>query len=672
MPRIAAGHPRRTGPFVGARPFGSRDRHLFLGRTETVRDLVGAWTGARLTVLHGDAGVGKTSLLHAGAVPALTDRGAHVLPVGRLLIDPAFPSAVLPEQNPFTRALLASWNPDEFPTHGPGRSAGDFLRDHARADRYGRVRPLYAALDQTEPLLRSPALPEPHRGDLIDELLVALDDHPGLHLLLTVRTEHLADLRRVIAAHGADHAEVRLGPLTPTAAVEATAHALDTVGVQHARAVAERLVEEVRTLPGQPRTGPAVTGGATEPTSADRHGRPGGLTESTSVDGHGRPGGLTESTSVDGHGRPGGLTESTSADGHGRPGGLTVPTSADGHGRPGGPSTTGPAQPSDPESLGGSIGSLDLTVTVNPRDLAATVDPALLQTVGALLYAEGSEAFAAADVDRTLAVHLSLLLEEVAAEHLVPRDLPHAWLRRAAAAGAPAPGTDDTRHTDLTWGLVHTLQDRHLVTPTAEGTAYRLRHPRLARPLLDLAAHPREPTPQPWTTADRIVVARRAHTRGEPDLAGEHARQALRSTPPPPPRDRATLTSLLGDLAFERGEPAVAAAYYAEAAELLEAVGDSAGVARLLVAQSSSRLRAGQRSAALDGLRAAAGRVRGDSSLRTGIGQALWRIGQSQSALDVLDAVLTGDRSASEARRTRNRIRAELMSARGLAPRRGW
>ncbi|MFI6575825.1 ATP-binding protein [Nocardiopsis sp. NPDC050513] len=582
MPRIAAGHARRTGPFVGARPFGSRDRHLFRGRTKTVRDLVDAWTGARLTLLHGDAGAGKTSLLHAGAVPALTDRGAHVLPVGRLLIDPAFPSAVLPEQNPFTRALLASWNPGEFPTHGPGRSAGDFLGDLARADRYGRVRPLFAALDQTEPLLRSPARPEPHRGDLVDELLVALDDHPGLHLLLTVRTEHLADLRRAIAAHGTGHAEVRLGPLPPDAAVGAAAHALDTVGVRQARAVAERLVEEVRILPGQRarRTGP-----------------------------------------------------------------------------------TGPTEAVDPPDPTGA------------PDLAATVDPCLLQTVGALLYAEGSEAFAAADVDRALAVHLSLLLEEVAAEHLVPRDLPHAWLRRAAvsgAEGAPAPGTDDTRHTDLTWGLVHTLQDRHLVVPTADGAAYRLRHPRLTRPLLDLAAHPRGSAPEPWTTADRIVVARRAHTRGEPDLAGEHARRALRSTPPPRPRDRATLTSLLGDLAFERGEPAVAAAYYAEAAELSEAVGDTAGVARLLVAQSSSRLRAGQRSAALDGLRAAAGRVRGDSSLRTGIGQALWRIGQSQSALDVLDAVLTGDGSASEARRTRNRIRAELMSARGLAPRRGW
>ncbi|WP_268642884.1 nSTAND1 domain-containing NTPase [Nocardiopsis sp. EMB25] len=568
MSRNFVGRAHRTGPFVGARPFGARDRHLFHGRTATVNTLVEAWSGTRLTLLHGDAGVGKTSLLRAGAVPALTDRGARVLPVGHLLLDPAFPSAVLPEQNPFTRALLASWNPGEFPTHGPGTSTTDFLRDHERTDRYGRQRPLFAALDQTEPLLRAPDGPGPHRAALVDELLVALDEHPGLHLLLTVRTEHLADLRRMIAAHGTDHTEVRVGALPPDSAVHATARALDTAGVRRPLPVAERLVEEVRTVPGPPARG-ADTAALTE-----------------------------------------------------------------------------------------------------------TVDPALLQTVGALLYAEGSDAFAADDVDHALAVHLSLVLEEVAAEHLVPRDLPHAWLRRAAAAGgpgAPPPAADGVRDPDLTWGLVHTLQDRHLVAPGADGTGYRLRHPRLTRPLADLAAHPRiEATPEPWTIADRVVVARRAHTRGEPDLAGEHARRALRATPPPRPRERALLTSLLGDLAFERGDPAVAAAYYAEAAELLEAVGDGTGVARLLVAQSSSRLQAGQRAAALDGLRAAAGRVHGDPSLRTGIGQALWRVGQSQSALDVLDSVLVGDRSASEARRIRNRIRAELTSARGLTPRGSW
>ncbi|WP_116245770.1 ATP-binding protein [Nocardiopsis sp. FIRDI 009] len=567
MARNSAPRTPHTGPFVGARPFGARDRRLFHGRAETVDALVQAWTTARLTVLHGDAGAGKTSLLRAGAVPALTDRGARVLPVGHLLLDPAFPSAVLPEQNPFTRALLASWNPGGFPTHGPGTSTTDFLRDHERVDRYGRPLPLFAALDQAELLLRTPDDPGPHRAALVDELLVALHDHPGLHLLLTVRTEHLADLRRMIAAHGADHTEVRVGPLDPDTAVSATARALDTAGVRHPLTVAGRLVEEVRTVPGTSASGAATAA------------------------------------------------------------------------------------------------------------LTDTVDPVLLQTVGALLYAEGSDAFAADDVDRALTVHLSLVLEEVAAEHLVPRDLPHAWLRRAATPGgpgAPAPGAEGAHDPDLTRGLVHTLQDRHLVTPDTDGTAYRLRHPRLARPLADLAARPPTEHPEPWTTAHRVVVARRAHTRGEPDLAGEHARRALRSTPPPRPRERVLLTSLLGDLAFERGDPAVAAAYYAEAAELLEAVGDGAGVARLLVAQSSSRLQAGQRAAALDGLRAAAGRAHGDPSLRTGIGQALWRVGQSQSALDLLDAVLVGDRSASEARRTRNRIRAELTSARGLTPRGSW
>lgn len=550
MIRTDSGRAHHPGPFVGARPFSGRDRRLFFGRVHETQALVESWKRHRLTVLSGDVGVGKSSLLDAGAVPALTDQGAEVLPAGRLCFDPAFPAALLPDHNPYTRALVAAWDPPSFPTHGPGTDLSDYLRGRERTDRYGRQRPLFAAFDQTETLLR-PAAADQSRRDFLDELLTAAESRPAVRLLLTVRTEHLDDLRRLIDKRDVDHAELFLEQFTPEAATDVATRTLASVGNRYGGAVVEHLMAEVRVVRG-----------------------------------------------------------------------------ADGH-------------------------TLRHT---------AGVDPALLQTIGRLLCAREPGDAAQLDVDRALTEHLAQVLEEAAAEHLVPPDVPHAWLRRVVAAGDDGVGAP--AHTDpdstLTRGLVHTLQDRHLVAEHGSGSAFRLRHPRLARPLTALALSPyAASSPTSWTAEDRLAVSCEAHTRGESALAEEHARQALDGDPPPGTRTRAMLTALLGDVAFGRGEHARAAVHYAGAAGLLEAVGDGAAVPRLLAAQARSHLSSGDRASALDGLAAAAGRVHADPSLRTGIGQGLWEAGQAEAALDILDSVLVGQAGVSEARRVRGRIRAE-------------
>ncbi|MGW5877296.1 nSTAND1 domain-containing NTPase [Nocardiopsis terrae] len=552
MTRAAIG--RAHGPFVGARPFLARDRHLFLGREEETGELVRSWSRHRLTVLHGANGVGKTSLVGAGAVPALTDRGDTVLDSGELRFDPAFPSAVLPGHNPYTRALLAFWSPAEFPTHAPGTSIGDFLRTHGSTDRHGLARPLFAVLDQTELLLRRSAAPEQWRRDFLDELFAAVEDRADLHLLLTVRTGHLDELRRLVDKREVDHAEIGLEPFGPGTAVDAVERSLALFGSRAGPEEPGRLVREARTV-------------------RDPRGR--------------------------------------------------------------------------------------------PRLCSDTVDPALLQLLGATLWQEtgregaGLVPASGTEVDRALTVCLAGVLAEVAAEHLVPPDVPHAWLRRVVAAGDRGVGRSACDDPDgvLTPGVVQALEDRHLVTTNRDGSAYLLRHPRLARPLMAPPPSSHAPGPSPWSGWDRLGAARAAHTRGEVELAAEHARQALRADPGP--RPRALLTALLGDLAFERGEHRAAAEHYADAAREREAAGDGAAVSRLLVAEARNRLLAGERSAGLSGLSAAQGRVHADPSLRAGIGQVLWLAGQAQSALDVLEEALVGGGGVTEARRTRGEIRSE-------------
>lgn len=546
---------RTEGPFVGPRPFLASDRHYFLGREEETEELVRSWRRNRLTVLHGDNGVGKTSLVASGAVPALSADGSTVLPSGDLSFDPAFPAAVLPSQNPYTRAVLALWSPSEFPTHTPGTSVTDYLRTHESTDRYGFPRPLFAVVDQTELLLRRSGAREQWRRDFLDELFSAMENRVDLRLLLTVRTDHLDDLRRLVEKREVEHAEVGLAPFTPSTAVDVVARSLARFGSRLAPEEPRRLVEEARTV-------------------RDQRGR--------------------------------------------------------------------------------------------PREHSDTVDPSLLQLMGLTLWEEATETGTAlvpesdTEVDRALTERLAGVLEQVAAEHLVPPDVPHAWLRRVAVSdqGVGRSACEDP-DSALTPGVVHALEDRHLVTAERDGSAYLLRHPRLARPLMALVLSSYPQGLSSWSGWERLHVARAAYTRGEAVLCAEHVRQALRTEPPPEPRVRALLAVLLGDLAFERGDHRSAAEHYAEAGRAHESVGDGAAVSRALVAEARNRLLSGERSAGLAGVAAAESRVYADPSLRTGIGQVLWLARQAQSALDVLEGVLVGASGMTEARRTRGEIRAE-------------
>jgi hypothetical protein len=67
-------------PYRGLAAFDTGDASLFFGRTQLVADLVGRLTERRFLAVFGPSGVGKSSVLRAGLVPA-ADR--HGLPGGR-------------------------------------------------------------------------------------------------------------------------------------------------------------------------------------------------------------------------------------------------------------------------------------------------------------------------------------------------------------------------------------------------------------------------------------------------------------------------------------------------------------------------------------------------------------------------------------------------------------
>ncbi len=236
-------------PYVGVQPFRAEDGDRFFGRSTESRDLAALWRANRLTVLYGASGVGKTSLLMAGVIPLLDSGFAEVLPPGRVSHGSAFPLAALPEHNPYTFALLTSWSPDESTTSLSGLAVPDFLRRRGkRTDRYGRALPVFAAIDQAEELFADPAHQNRHRRPFIDELVEALDEHPDLHLLLSIRESSRIDLTPYEHDLGrASQAWFRLLPLTPEAALEAVRGPLEGTDRSFAPGTAEGLVDGLRT-----------------------------------------------------------------------------------------------------------------------------------------------------------------------------------------------------------------------------------------------------------------------------------------------------------------------------------------------------------------------------------------------------------------------------------------
>ncbi|GII03917.1 hypothetical protein Pta02_59250 [Planobispora takensis] len=248
MGRDGARPEPRAQPYVGLRAFRREDCVRFFGRDRESHEVADLWQANRLTILYGASGVGKTSLIQAGALPLLDPGSTDVLPIGRVSHGSAFPSAALSEHNPHVFALLSSWAPGETPTRLAGLTLRDFLRRRTRRlDPYGDPVLTLAVIDQAEELFGDVAHRRPYREWFITQLVDALDDDPNLRLLVSIREDYLA----AILPHepklaGTLRSRFPLGALVPAEAVRATEGPLEGTGRSFAPGAAEGLVEGLR------------------------------------------------------------------------------------------------------------------------------------------------------------------------------------------------------------------------------------------------------------------------------------------------------------------------------------------------------------------------------------------------------------------------------------------
>jgi tetratricopeptide (TPR) repeat protein len=304
------------------------------------------------------------------------------------------------------------------------------------------------------------------------------------------------------------------------------------------------------------------------------------------------------------------------------------------------------------------------------------VEPSLLQAVCSRLWDELPPGITevseqtirrSSDFGAALADYCGQVIAEIAALHAISPQKVQAWLvssfitSRSTRSGLHE---DAVTTNDMPNAVLRDLLDRHLLTSETDESVryYRLLSNRLIGPLRTA----RVTAAAVVTAGDFLRAAEQALARGELDLARAHAERACDALPEQELRDapgfrqRAKAESVLGNVAYRRGEPAEALPHYRKASELMQAAGDSHAAAYQLAAAGQLLLAGDEPGDGIPELRAAADREQSDLGLQIQLALALWQTGDGRGAVMILNSVIDRDGGLVEARRMRGEVLADL------------
>ena len=276
------------------------------------------------------------------------------------------------------------------------------------------------------------------------------------------------------------------------------------------------------------------------------------------------------------------------------------------------------------------------------------------------------------DVDnyvvRTLAEFCANALSTTAAEYEIGIQRLRDWLEltfvtsRVTRRAVPE-GLGDTA--GMPNSLIRELENRHLLVAawSSDKRWYMLANDRLIAAVRELnKPAPLEPIPS-MNATDHLEVAVIVMAEGEMHLAERHIWHALRAAEGADLRLQSNARSLLGNLAFERGQLDIAEEQYRLAAGLCEQLGDQSAVGRLIGAIGRINALRGRYTAALEDLQSAVMRVPEDLTLQTELANALWHAGQARAASAIFGTVLSIEPAFAEALAGRGQIQAESGNA---------
>lgn len=191
-------------PWPGPRPLRTTDdAQLLVGRADDCDEFRKRVDGHRLVFLTGASGVGKSSLLEAGLLPALQGEEAGYI------------AAVCSDwsgggENPVPAAFLAAKVEHQFRRRLPGLPTDASLFWKLEDDLGDRC---VIVLDQFEELIRD----APAFAEALLSLLVQLNHATNLRLVISLRSEYIHRLERVeTGARPFTMSHYRLKPIDPT------------------------------------------------------------------------------------------------------------------------------------------------------------------------------------------------------------------------------------------------------------------------------------------------------------------------------------------------------------------------------------------------------------------------------------------------------------------------
>lgn len=167
-------------PYVGLRPYTAEDRRVFYGRDRCATFLINKIYSSPLTLFYGRSGMGKSSLLHAKAIPLMEDNATIVL---------LFDQWSISQPVEALREDLA----DCATAHGAidAASGGPTIPELVRLLSYVSQKTVVLILDQFEELL----VWHGDRLETVTEVIASmLSSNLDMHLVISMREEYLAAL----------------------------------------------------------------------------------------------------------------------------------------------------------------------------------------------------------------------------------------------------------------------------------------------------------------------------------------------------------------------------------------------------------------------------------------------------------------------------------------------
>ena len=268
-------------PYVGPRAFTEEERDFFFGRDEEVQILEGQVMARRASLFFAQSGAGKSSLLRAGLIPALTEvqelgRANHRRTYQKMRVLPVVtPGGAAPHRlagpvaNIFMLNVLLKLMPDEAPERLARQALPDALARLMPQVPAGVTEPVLAAATVAPPMPAALAAPDAlstllifdqfeelftyypertaERVDFFRQVAAAMDRYPTLHVLFTMREDYIAELipfATLVPEHF--RTRFRLERLHYAAALQAVVEPARRAGRTFAEGVAEALVNNLR------------------------------------------------------------------------------------------------------------------------------------------------------------------------------------------------------------------------------------------------------------------------------------------------------------------------------------------------------------------------------------------------------------------------------------------